>query len=84
MPRATCGCSSTSTPRNPDPPGDDHVVEIDRDIRTADPGNLDNVTFTYHTTPSTDTVMHRIVLGPDGALWFTELATNRLGRIAPT
>ena len=71
-------------PKSPDPPGDDHVVEIDRDIRTADRGNLDNVTFTYHTTPSTDTVMHRIVLGPDGALWFTELATNRLGRIAPT
>ncbi len=69
-------------PHRPDPPGDDHVVEIDRDIRTADPGNVDNVTFTYHTTPSTDTVMHRIVLGPDGALWFTELATNRLGRIA--
>ncbi len=71
-------------PRQPAPDGDDHIVEIDRDIRTADPGNLDNVTFTYHTTPSTDTVMHRIVLGPDGALWFTELSTNRLGRIAPT
>ena len=27
-------------------------------------------------------MMHRIVLGPDGALWFTELATNVLGRIA--
>ena len=68
----------------PDPPGDDHVVEIDRAIRTADPADLDNVSFTYHTTPSSNTVMHRVVLGPDDALWFTELATNVLGRIAPT
>jgi hypothetical protein len=29
-------------------------------------------------------VMHRIILGPDDALWSTELSTNRLGRIAPT
>jgi len=24
-------------------------------------------------------VMHRIVQGPDGNIWFTELATNKVG-----
>ena len=69
--------------RRPGPAGEDHVVEIDRAIRTADGGTLDGIRFTYHTTPSTDTVMHRIILGPGGTLWFTELATNQLGRILP-
>ncbi len=69
-------------PKNPLPAGEDHVVEIDRALRTASGGDIDDVGFVFHTTPSRDTVMHRIVLGPDGALWFTELATNVLGRIA--
>lgn len=69
--------------QRPDPAGDDHLVEIDRSLLSAGPGVIDGVTFRYFGTPSVDTVMHRIVLGPDGALWFTELATNKLGRIAP-
>jgi streptogramin lyase len=26
--------------------------------------------------------MHRIIAGPDGAMWFTEMRADRLGRIA--
>ena len=33
--------------------------------------------------PSKDAVQHRITLGPDGRMWLTELATDKVGYIAP-
>jgi streptogramin lyase len=35
------------------------------------------------TVPIRQIITHRIIQGPDGALWFTELFTNKLGRLAP-
>lgn len=69
---------------HPNPTGTDHVVRIGPELLDASGGRLDGVPVTSFATPSQGTVMHRIVLAPDGHLWFTELATNRLARIAQT
>jgi virginiamycin B lyase len=31
---------------------------------------------------ATDAVIHRVTAGPDGAMWFTELAADKLGHVA--
>ena len=59
----------------------DYVVRIDKAIQQAPPGDLSKVPITYYRTPSRNTVMHRIKQGPDGNMWFTELNTDRLGRL---
>ncbi|WP_435009063.1 virginiamycin B lyase family protein [Tundrisphaera lichenicola] len=33
------------------------------------------------TIPTLDAVQHRITIGPDGSLWFTELAVDKIGRM---
>lgn len=66
---------------NPNPSGPDHVIEIDRAILTAPPGDISKVRFTYYQVPTRQTVMHRIIHGPDGNMWFTELQANRVGRV---
>jgi len=40
-----------------------------------------NAGFQYFSIPTAGSVPHRITVGPDGAIWFTESATNRIGRI---
>ena len=39
------------------------------------------VGFQVYPTPTLGSVPHGIAAGPDGALWFTESATNKIGRI---
>jgi virginiamycin B lyase len=72
-------------PNNAYPAGSDALVKLDRAIVAAsagDPaGDISSVPFTYYEVPSQDTVMHRIVQGSDGAIWFTELAVDKLGRL---
>lgn len=69
------------TPVAPSPAGDDFIVRIDKSILTAPPGDLSRVPITYFKVPSRLTVMHRILQGPDGNIWFTELATNKVGKL---
>lgn len=69
------------TPAAPSPPGADHIVRIDKAILTASPGDLSNVPITFYRVPTSQTVMHRIVQGPDGNIWFTELASNKIGKL---
>lgn len=64
------------------PAGSDHLIRIDRALLTSKDGDLTNVPLTYFAVPTRQTVMHRIVRGPDGDLWFTELAADRLGRVS--
>lgn len=66
---------------NPTPAGRDHVVRIDKAILTAAPPDLPAKHFTFYDVPTRDTVMHRIIQGPDGNLWFTELNSNKVGRL---
>lgn len=66
---------------NPTPAGRDHIVKIDKAILTAKPPDLPAKHFTFYDVPTRDTVMHRIIRGPDGNLWFTELNANKVGRL---
>jgi hypothetical protein len=53
-------------PNDPTPPGPDHIIKISRAILTADAGDVANVTVTFYEVPTRNTVMHRIIQGPDG------------------
>ena len=61
--------------------GDDFVIRIDKAIGSAAPGDLSGVALSYFRVPSRGSVMHRIVQGAEGQIWFTELALDRLGRL---
>ena len=73
---------------NPRPAGRDYIVKIDKAILRAKSPTLLAKHFTFHHVPTRDTVMHRIIQGPDGNVWFTELNANKVGRLtdgrAPT
>lgn len=62
-------------------PDSDAIVKIDRSILEAPPGNLSSIPINYYQVPTEQTVMHRITQGPDGAIWFTELAADQVGRL---
>lgn len=66
----------------PEPSGADNIIRIDRAGLAGAPSGLMAAHFTVYPVPSRDTVMHRIIAGPDGAMWFTEMRADRLGRIA--
>lgn len=67
---------------NPTPAGRDYIVRIDRAILAAKSPALPARYFTFYDVPTRDNVMHRIIQGPDGRLWFTELNANKVGRLA--
>lgn len=67
------------TPANPSPAGSDHIVKIDKSILSAT--DITNVPITFYKVPTTQTIMHRILQGPDGNIWFTELGVNKVGKL---
>lgn len=72
------------TPANPSPTGGDYVIRIDKAITGITSGDISRVPITYYKVPSTQTIMHRIVQGPDGNIWFTELGVNKVGKLVTT
>jgi virginiamycin B lyase len=70
------------TPAAPSPAGGDFIVKLDRAILTTSPGDVSKLPITYYKVPSTQTIMHRIVQGPDGNIWFTELGVNKVGKLS--
>lgn len=66
---------------NPTPAGYDYIVKFDKSIRDLPGNDISGVPFSTHTIPSRNSVMHRIELGPDGNLWFTELIMDKLGKV---
>jgi virginiamycin B lyase len=66
---------------HPNPEGSDYIVRIDRAGLAAGPGGLRAAHFTSFAVPTRRSVMHRIILGNDAAMWFTEMASDRVGRI---
>jgi streptogramin lyase len=44
-------------------------------------GNMTGVSVEFYELPSRDTVLHRIITGPDDRVWFTELRADRIGSI---
>jgi len=65
----------------PSPEGPDYLVKIDRSIRDAGASGTTPVRVTRHEVPSRKTIMHRIIAGPDGNIWFTERAADKLGKM---
>ena len=60
----------------------DYIVEIDKaTLATHAPGTP--LAVTRYQVPTAGTVMHRIIAGLDGTMWFTELKTNRVGEYTP-
>jgi virginiamycin B lyase len=68
-------------PNNDLPAGADAIVKIDKAILSAADADISSIPVTFYQVPTRDTVMHRITQGPDGALWFTELAVDQVGRL---
>jgi virginiamycin B lyase len=65
-----------------DPEGADYIIKVDKKIvSVASPSELTAADFTYFEALSRKTTMHRIIEGPDGNMWFTELKTDRAGRV---
>jgi len=71
----------------PEPEGSDFIVRIGRAalegwVRSG--GNARAaLALSYTPVPTRSTVMHRIAEGRDGAMWFTEMGADRIGRITP-
>lgn len=66
---------------NPVPTGRDHIVKIDKSILTAAPPDISRIPITFYAVPTTDSVFHRIIQGPDGNMWFTEMNANKIGKL---
>jgi virginiamycin B lyase len=62
--------------------GTDYLVKIDKAILTANPSDIMGIPFTFYPVPSENTMMHRIIRGPDGNMWFTEMSTDKVGRLS--
>jgi virginiamycin B lyase len=63
------------------PVGSDYIIRIDKSILAARPSDISKVAFTFYKVPTRQTVMHRIIQGPDGNIWFTEMMPDKVGRL---
>jgi virginiamycin B lyase len=68
----------------PSPAGDDHIIKIDKAALRKSPSELQDSDFTFYKVPTRQTILHRIVEGPDGNMWFTELKVDKVGRVLVT
>ena len=68
----------------------DYIVRLGVDIHTrchehnsstSPIACLTGVPIDFYQLPSKDTILHRITVGPDNRVWFTELGADRLGTI---
>jgi virginiamycin B lyase len=66
---------------NPAPAGTDYIIKIDKSILTTAPSDLPNSAFTFYPVPTKQTVFHRIIQGPDGNMWFTEMKADKVGKL---
>lgn len=66
---------------DPNPPGTDHIIKIGKAILNAIPSESLTLPMTFYPVPTHDTVMHRIIQGPDGNMWFTELKADKVGKL---
>jgi virginiamycin B lyase len=62
--------------------GPDHLIRIDRAALAPGASAATPRAFTFYPVSTLGTVMHRIMIGPDRALWFTEMQADRVGRLA--
>ncbi|MBC1221102.1 hypothetical protein GNF10_22280 [Nostoc sp. UCD121] len=69
---------------NPNSNSPDYIIKIDRRIRESEPEDISQIPFTFYQVPTHNTVMHRITQGPDKNIWFTELRSDKVGRVLTT
>lgn len=56
--------------------GSDYIIKLSRDILTAPANNITNVVVSFYPVPTERAIFHRIKLGSDGNIWFTELGQD--------
>ena len=66
---------------NPKPTGYDYIIKFDKSIRNLDGNDISGVPFRRYAVPSRSVMMHRIRKDKQGNLWFTEMMTDRLGKV---
>jgi len=66
---------------NPTPQGYDYIIKFDKKITQLNGEDLSAVPFTRYMIPSRLSMMHRIRPDHNGNLWFTEMMTDKLGKI---
>ena len=69
------------TPANPSPAGSDFLIRVDKSILKSAPADISKVPIAFYKVPTAQTKMHRVVQGPDGNIWFTELGANKVGKL---
>lgn len=65
-----------------EPDGTDYLLRFDKAIRQCAPGDISGVPVTTYALASKGSMMHRIKMDHEGNLWFTEMMTDKLGRVA--
>jgi virginiamycin B lyase len=68
-------------PANPTPSGPDSIIRVAASFFDAPTSPVPADEITNIEVPSQNTGMHRVIVGPDGNVWFTELNLNIVGRI---
>ncbi len=63
------------------PAGEDYIVRIAAAGLKGGPEGLKAEHFRRYPVKTRNTVMHRIIEGPDKAMWFTEMHADKVGRL---
>jgi len=65
-----------------EPHGTDYLLKFDKSIRLLADGDISGVPVVTYALASKGSMMHRIKCDHQGNLWFTEMMTDKLGRVA--
>lgn len=58
-----------------------YVIKFNKKINKVNDGNITNIPITYYKVPTRNAVLHRLREGPDKNMWFTELSSDKIGKI---
>ncbi|MGO4875341.1 hypothetical protein ACEN2P_01965 [Pedobacter psychrotolerans] len=64
------------------PAGNDYLIRFDKSIRTLPDADLSGISFNTYKVPGKMTMMHRIRTDAAGNIWFTEMMTDKLGKLS--
>jgi len=66
---------------DPVPAGPDYILRFDKSLRSVIGTELTGVAYNTFPVPSREVMLHRIRPDWDGNLWFTEMKTDRIGKV---
>jgi hypothetical protein len=64
------------------PTPSDCIIKVDKAILESEHGHMAGIPVASFHVPSKQSVLHRIICGPKGEMLFTELGTNRFGKVS--